>query len=116
MGYVLFIIASILKWVLTFPAYLFGLLICILSRQFSQWHFDLAVSKDQYGNVLCKYLFNLLLIKKSGYKFGKPDETISSVLGKNAKTKTLTLIGRIIGWTLNKLDPNHLNKAIETDE
>ena len=48
--------------------------------------------------------------------FGNPDETISSVLGKNQRDNTLTLLGKLIVWVLNMVDENHSEKAIEDDE
>nr|DAR63660.1 MAG TPA: hypothetical protein [Caudoviricetes sp.]DAY34106.1 MAG TPA: hypothetical protein [Caudoviricetes sp.] len=36
-------------------------------------------------------MFNRLLIEEDGYKFGKVQETISSVLGKNQMLDTLSL-------------------------
>ena len=48
-----------------------------------------------------------------GYKFGDEDETISSVLGKNKLTKTLTKTGKTLDWILEKLDRNHSIESIE---
>ena len=72
-----------------------------------------AVCWDQMGNVVIADLFNDILIKKDGHKAGNEDETISSVLGKNKQTETLTLLGRIISTMLNHLDKNHVEKSIE---
>lgn len=78
---------------------------------------DLAYSLDQFGNVLCQELFNVTLINiKSEHLFGNPDETISSVLGKNELKHTLTKLGKLIVWILNKIDFNHTKNAIEEDE
>ena len=113
MGFILFIIASILKLVIGIIAYIFGAINSLFNRQWNSWHFDLAQAKDQYGNALCKYFFNVLLITKEGYPFGNIDETISSVLGKNKAKNTLTLTGKFIAWVLDKLEKNHVENAID---
>lgn len=72
-----------------------------------------AISIDQVGNTIGYKLFNDLFIKKYGHKFGNPDETISSVLGKNKLQNKLSIAGKILDWILNKLDPGHSIKSIE---
>jgi hypothetical protein len=61
-------------------------------------------------------LFNEILIKGKDHQFGNPDETISSVLGKNLRNKKLTLLGRVLNAVLNRIDENHSINAIEEDE
>lgn len=78
--------------------------------------YNIARGIDQLGNVVCGRLFNLTLIKKTGYKFGNEDETISSVIGKNKKTNTLTIAGYLLDLLLDKIDKNHSIDAIEEDE
>ena len=56
--------------------------------------FDLAHSIDQTGNVICERLFNHILIKSRIHRFGNPDETISSVLGKNKVINNLAFLGK----------------------
>lgn len=81
---------------------------------FAELIFRVAYSLDQLGNVFCKYLFNDLLIKeKETHPFGHPDETVSSVLGKNYQKNNLTLIGKILNNFLDFLDTNHTVKSIE---
>jgi hypothetical protein len=53
------------------------------------------------------------LKKKSKHRFGHPDETISSVLGKNKRDNTLTKLGAILSNVLDFLDENHSIKSIE---
>jgi hypothetical protein len=48
--------------------------------------------------------------------FGFPDETLSSVFGKNKRSKTLTKFGSVWAWLLNKIERNHVEKSIEEDE
>jgi hypothetical protein len=73
----------------------------------------MSVSVDQLGNTVMSTLFNDILITKYGHKFGDEDQTISMVLGVNKAIGTLTKVGRLIADILNKIDPNHVEKAIE---
>ena len=59
-------------------------------RTLKVWFYRTAMSIDRFANVNAAELFNDIFIKKGGYKFGHPDETISSVIGKNQQNKTLT--------------------------
>ncbi len=54
----------------------------------------------------------MTLITKEGYKFGNPNEAISSTLGKNEKNNTLSLIGKGLVWLLNLIDKDHCKKSI----
>lgn len=81
-----------------------------------RYFYWIAYAIDQLGNVVCQYLFNWCLISKAGYKFGLPDETVSSVLGKNYQLGTLTFAGRCLERFLHFLDENHSVDAIEEDE
>ena len=94
-----------------------GALITRSSVSLYQYFKDIAISIDQLGNVVCSELFFILLITcYSRNMFGNPDETISSVLGKNQRDNTLTLLGKLIVWVLDIVDENHSEKAIEDDE
>jgi 8-oxo-dGTP diphosphatase len=121
MGVALAIVSLVLSMLL-FPL---GLLITFFINLYKRrWKLSLkrldaqflsiATSVDASGNVVCKDLFNLILIKKGGYKFGKRKETISSVLGKNQRDNTLTGIGKGIVFVLDKIDPNHCFKSIDS--
>lgn len=118
------LIVAILLFILLLPiAVLWGIGASFWKRKFkngtnevAQWFYAWALSIDQLGNVVCKELFNDALRKPKGVTFGNPDETISSVLGKNKLTNTLTKAGRALDWVLNKLDPNHSINSIEEDE
>lgn len=112
----------LLKWLLL-PAIITTAIVSFFRRKIgiglgniADYSLEVAVGIDQLGNVVCADLFNLILINKDGYKFGNPDETISSVLGKNYVKKTLSLLGRILDTILNFLDKNHSVKSIEEDE
>lgn len=114
-------IVSVVLAALLFP---FGLLITFFINLYKRrWSFSfkrldsqflsIATSIDASGNVVCKDLFNLILIKKGGYEFGKRKETISSVLGKNQRDDTLTNTGKVVAFILDKIDPNHCLKSID---
>lgn len=74
---------------------------------------SVAVGLDQIGNAVCRDMLNRLLIEKEGYKFWKVQETISSVLGKNQKNKSLTLLWTLLVAVLDWIDPEHCRKAIK---
>lgn len=78
--------------------------------------YKICQSIDQLGNVMCARIFNLILIKSTGYQFGNEDEVISSVIGKNYQAGTLSLAGRALNWLLNEIDREHTIHAIEKDE
>lgn len=113
MGFLLLLIASVLKLVFAPLFYVYGAFRALKAKEFNEWSEDLALAKDQYGNALGMYFFNDFVIKKDGYKFGFIDETISSVLGKNKRDNTLTCLGKILCFILNLLDKNHVEKSIE---
>jgi len=109
----LFIIAIVLFIAIAPLGFLFELLFNL--KYFLEYLHILAVSIDQTGGVWCKSLFNFIFIKKEGHKFGLPDETISSVLGKNYKNNNLTLLGKLLNSLLNTKS-NHTIESIEEDE
>lgn len=71
-----------------------------------------AVSVDRFGNFQYRGVLNLCLIKKEGDQFGDFRETISSVLGKNQRNKTLTQAGKILVKILDFIDKDHCQKSI----
>jgi hypothetical protein len=103
MGFILTIVATILMYVFV-PI---GIITSFFFTKRSRYWMDIAISLDQLGNVTCQHLFNVTLKKKKGYRFGKPDETISSCVGKNKRKGTLTYLGSIVAMILDKLDYNH---------
>jgi hypothetical protein len=70
-----------------------------------------ALNLDKFGNREFRAFLNLSM-QKNGYKFGNPNETISSALGKNERDKTLTKCGRILVKILDIIDENHCKKSI----
>lgn len=117
-----FIAVKLLKYLLL-PAIIVTLAISFFKRKVgngfenvSSYLRTVAVSVDQLGNVVCKDLLDLTLIKKEGYRFGNPDETISGVLGKNQNLNTLTATGRVLNYVLSLIEKDHSIKSIEEDE
>ena len=116
------VLLFILSYLLISIATPFGLIFTTLKGIFfldykfvRDYYMDLAISLDQFGNVLMQGLFNVILIKSNTNKFGNPDETISSVLGKNKLNNSLTFLGRFLDNILNRLDENHSINSIEND-
>ena len=75
----------------------------------------MALVFDEVGNVTMQHLLNdlLLIQKEHTYLFGNKNETISSVIGKNSLTNTLSPLGRALNSFLNFLDKDHsLNSII----
>jgi len=103
---ILFIIAYILYLPLSIINWLFV-------KDKSGYFKSSAVNLDKFGNREFRTLFNKTLINDKGYKFGNINETISSVLGKNQLTGTLTNIGKILVWILDKIENDHSLKSIE---
>ncbi len=116
MGYLLLFVAYILAGIL-FPVGIFFTAIKGTKHANKQFK-KVAISVDQTGNVICADLFDLILIKEGGYRFGNPDMTISGVLGINEKQGTLSRFGSLINWLICLIsgDKFHSLKAIEEDE
>jgi hypothetical protein len=106
MGFILFAIAYILYLPLTLINYLFV-------KNKKGYFRSSAISLDRFGNREFRTLFNKVLITENGYQFGDIGETISSVLGKNERDKTLTKAGVILVYILDKLDKGHALKSID---
>lgn len=107
------LIVAILLSVILFPI---GFVIAMFYPEREKYLFRIAISLDQLGNVVCKHLFNITLIKKGGYRFGNEDETISSVIGKNKVLNKLTYTGKLLSMLLDAIDENHSIRSIEADE
>jgi 8-oxo-dGTP diphosphatase len=78
---------------------------------------EVAIAIDNTGNVMMQYLLNdLLLIKRpTTYYFGNKKETISSVIGKNSLTNTLSPLGKALNAFLNWIDKDHSFNSIIYD-
>ena len=84
--------------------------------------FRILIWIDQGVNVIIGPVLNLMLLLEAKMrrtnrsliaKFGFPDETLSSVFGKN---KNLSLWCGWIAWGLDKIDRGHTDLAMERDE
>lgn len=122
-GILLFIVALLLAFIIMPLGFVYGIvkniltfrgktLILVINKAF----YMIAYAIDQLGNVVCQFLFNDLMIKKDGYKFGDPDKTISYVLGINKQDGTLSGFGGLIVALLHLIDPNHVEKAVQNDQ
>ena len=78
---------------------------------------EVAIALDAAGNVMMQHLLNdILLVKKEPtYYFGNKKETISSVLGKNELTNTLSALGKVLNGLLNMIDNGHSLNSIQYD-
>lgn len=84
-------------------------------RELKVWFYRSAREIDVFANVTGSDLFNAIFIVDQGYKFGNPKETISSVLGKNQRDKTLSLAGDGLRRILDLIDENHCLNSINSD-
>jgi hypothetical protein len=109
----IFLIVAIVLAIVLFPV---GFMFSMFYPKRGKYLYRIALGIDQLGNVVCARLFNFFLIDADGYQFGNEDETISSVLGKNKKTNTLTFFGIALDALLELIDKNHNIEAIEEDE
>ena len=76
---------------------------------------EVALALDNAGNVIMQHLLNdtLLVNNTNTYQFGNKKETISSVIGKNHLTNTLSPLGKALNTFLNFIDKDHsLNSII----
>ena len=84
-------------------------------RELKVWFYRSAREIDVFANVVGSDLFNAIFIVDQGYKFGNPKETISSVLGKNQRDKTLSLTGDGLRRILDLIDENHCLNSINNE-
>jgi 8-oxo-dGTP diphosphatase len=118
MSFLLFCVALLLV-ITTAPI---GFLYAIIRQAFSSkskslnvYFIEVALVLDEVGNVMMQHFLNdtLLITSTETYYFGNKSETISSVIGKNSLTNTLSPIGRALNSFLNFLDKDHsLNSII----
>lgn len=106
MGFLLFVIAYILFLPLSVINW-------IVVKDKKGYFKSSAINLDKFGNREFRTLLNKTLKIESGYKFGNINETISGVLGKNERDKTLSKTGKILVWILDKIDKNHAFKSID---
>ena len=116
-SFLLFCIAMILFFI-TAP---FGFLYAVIRQTFTKsvnslsvYFLELALALDNAGNVLMQHVLNDLLLTKNGmtYLFGNKMETISSVIGKNLVTHTLSPMGLALNALLHWIDKDHSLNSI----
>ena len=116
-SFLLFCIAMIL-FLITAP---FGFLYAVKRQTLSKsinslsiYFLELALALDNAGNVLMQHVLNdLLLIKnEKRYLFGNKMETISSVIGKNLLSHTLSPAGQLLNGFLHRIDKDHSLNSI----
>ena len=117
MGFILSLIAQFLFFIVGFINYPIVLILHVKKRGFwkvnNKYFFENGRDIDVFGNYAYRSTWNLLFIKKDGYKFGKKGETISSALGKNQLNRRLTFFGKIVCFILDKIDKEHCKKSID---
>ena len=86
-------------------------------KTLSVYFLEVAISIDNTGNVMMQHLLNdfLLIKQKETYYFGNKKETISSVIGKNSLTNTLSPLGKALNAFLNWIDKDHSFNSIIYD-
>jgi hypothetical protein len=85
------------------------------SKSLNVYFIEVALVLDEVGNVMMQHFLNdtLIITSTETYYFGNKSETISSVIGKNSLTNTLSPLGRALNSFLNFLDKDHsLNSII----
>lgn len=126
MGFILFLIAFVSTSILTviyLPVniiyYIFTFKWKTGSKKLNKYFYQMALSIDQFANVSLQTPLNFLMINEISFKygehhkFGDEDDTISYCLAMNKKYNSLTKFGKFWAWFLNKVDKNHLQKALD---
>jgi hypothetical protein len=116
-SFLLFCIAMLL-FLITAP---FGFLYAVMRQTFAKsinslsvYFLELALALDNAGNVLMQHILNDLLLVKNQktYLFGNKMETISSVIGKNLLSHTLSKTGLALNAFLHWIDKDHSLNSI----
>ena len=84
-----------------------------LLRSVGNYFWQIAVAIDELGNTVCQDLFNNIMRKRGGHRFGNSNETVSYVLGVLKQEDKLLPIGRVVSWLLNKIDKHHVEDAVK---
>ncbi len=117
-NFLLYVIALILIIPLTIVNIILVLIVYRkkgIIKNLSDYFLETAIDIDRFGNRNLRTLWNLTLIKNSGYKFGNINQTISAVLGINKKQNKLTSTGCILCKILHIFDKNHCEKSANSD-
>lgn len=116
MGIILYIISEMLMFIIkpivwAYSVYRLGIL---AFKVYDNKFLLKAIANDKLSNSQDYIILNkLFLTKESKHKFGNPNETVSSVLGKNFLAKTLTEQGYEICALLDDMQPNHVINSID---
>jgi hypothetical protein len=115
-GIILFLVARLVQWLLSPLFFIYAILTLGDLKKISAYFGTTALSIDQLGNTMGAPLFNSIFLKDNPkVLFGDPDQTISYVLGANYLDGKLTSFGNFVVKLLNKLDENHVQKAVESE-
>lgn len=110
MGFILYLFSSIARLILVPAGMIYGFVkdcyhhhFDVAVKNLNARYFRIAKARDEYGNMVCRELFNRFLLKKeSKHLFGKDGETISQVLAANYADGTLTGLGVFVAKYLIK--------------
>ena len=124
MGILLFLVERLLTITLSPFAQLWAIGESFVNRtpreafqRINDYYLQMAVAGDQRANSIVAALFNdIVITSASKNKFGNPDETVSSVLGKNKLDNTRSNLGRGLVYVLGKLDKNHSVESVDDSE
>lgn len=84
-----------------------------IMRKSGNFFYLIALELDYLGNVACGGFLNWLFLKaKSPFPFGIPGQSVSEILGFNFKLDNLTEWGLNLRYDLNRIDPDHCEKAM----
>ena len=116
-SFLLFFIAFILFFITAPFGFLYAVIRQTLSKSvnsLSVYFLELALAIDNAGNVLMQHVLNDLLLTKNPkrYLFGNKMETISSVIGKNLLSHTLSPTGLALNAFLHWIDKDHSLNSI----
>ena len=124
MGFVLFIVATVLTAIVFACSIVFTPIYFIVTGQFkaglkrfNEYWRKLAISIDQFGNGACGKFLQAIFVKyryqNVCYQFGNIDETVSFCLGENKHRGYLNGFGKFICKVLHLLERNHVEIAIK---
>jgi hypothetical protein len=84
-------------------------------KSVNNYFYQMALSIDQFANVSLQTPLSVLLINREylGHLFGDEDDTVSYCIAMNKKLGSLSKFGLFWAWFLDKVDKDHLQKAID---
>lgn len=116
----LFVVALVLLMTTAPLGFLYAVIRQSIVKQvhsLSVYFLELAIALDNLGNALMQHVLNdaLLIKNEKTYYFGNKLETISSVIGKNYVSGTLSCLGLRLNGFLHWIDANHSLNSINYD-